>query len=121
MYTIDSISFFSYGLFLSEYDGQADLLDPKNQFFTVYAKEGYQITKRTGNILEINGFVIGMDQSDFIAKVQVLQGIFKAPGTRTIILDNNPIECFCVNGFEVTNVHLSGIFYGKIKIKLIIV
>ena len=121
MYTIDGISFFSYGLFLSEYEGQAHLLDPKSQFFTVYAKEGYQITKRTENILEINGFVIGQSQVDFIAKIQVLYDIFKAPGTRTIVLDNTPMECFCVDGFKISNVHLSGIFYGKIKIKLIIV
>lgn len=121
MYTIDDISFFSYGLFLSEYDGQAHLLDPKSQFFTVYAKEGYQITKRTGNVLEINGFIIGDSEVDFISKSQVLYDVFKAPGTRTIVLDNNPMECFCVDGFEVSNVRFSGIFYGKIKIKLIIV
>lgn len=121
MYTIDTVPFFDYGLFLSGYEGNADLLDPKNQFFTVYAKEGFQITKRTGNILEVNGFIIGTDESDFIAKIVVLQGLFKASGTRTIVLDNDPIECFCVDGFEVTNVHLIGIFYGKIKIKLIIV
>jgi len=121
MYTIDTISFFSYGLFLSEYDGQAHLLDPKNQFFTVYAKEGYQITKRNGNTLDFNGFVIGASQADLISKINVLYGIFIAPGTRTIVLDNNPIECFSKDGFEITNVHLAGIFYGKIKIKLIIV
>ncbi len=121
MYTIDNISFFSYGLFLSEYEGQAHLLDPKSQFFTVYAKEGYQITKRVGNTLEINGFIIGTSEADFIAKVGVLRGIFKATGTRTIVLDNLPIECFCVDGFEISNVRLSGLFYGKIKIKLIIV
>ena len=121
MYTIDTISFFSYGLFLSEYEGQAHLPDPKSQFFTVYAKEGYQITKRVGNVLEINGFIIGESQADFIAKVGVLQGVFKAPGTRTIVLDNLPIECFCVDGFEISNVRFSGLYYGKIQIKLIIV
>ncbi len=121
MYTIDTIPFFNYGLFLSEYDGNANLAEVKSQYFTEYGKEGYQITKRNGNILELNGFIIGSSLADFQSKLTVLYDLFKASGTRIIVLDNEPMECFCVDGFEIYNAHLIGQFFGRIKTKLIIV
>ena len=121
MYTIDTIKFTEYGLHIIDFKGQYDLENPKNQFFTIYGAEGYQITKRTGNSLELNGIILADDLTDFKTKTTALADLFSAPGLRSIILDQGALNCFAVSGFTISKVRILSNMYGMFKINLLIV
>jgi hypothetical protein len=121
MYKIDTIPFENYGMYISTHSGQVHLPVPKQQLFTVYGKEGYQITKREANILNLRGFIIANDITDFITKTSDLRALFSASGLRTIVLNNATLNCFAKEGFQIKNVQVSGKVYAKIQIKLTIV
>jgi hypothetical protein len=105
-YMIDNIPFSSFGLYLSKPDGLHNLSEPKEQFFTQYGQEGYQIVKRKHKTLEMNGFVMGTSLSDFTSKIQSLYKVFSSSGTRTIVLNTiTTVECFATEGFRIENVH----------------
>jgi hypothetical protein len=107
-YMIDNIPFSSFGLYLSKPDGLHNLSEPKEQFFTQYGQEGYQIVKRKHKTLEMNGFVMGTSLSDFTSKIQSLYKVFSSSGTRTIVLNTiTTVECFATEGFKVSDVHYS--------------
>jgi hypothetical protein len=122
-YTIDSIPFLSFGLYLSKAEALHDLPELKEQQFTKYGSEGYQIVKRKNNMLDIDGFIIGSSLSDFQSKIQSLYKIFSSAGTRTIILNNTTtVVCFATSGFIVNNIILynQGII-AKFKMSLMVV
>lgn len=121
MYTIDTIPMTDYGLYISNNEGPAHLLEPENQFFTIYGAEGYQITKRKANILTLNGFVIGSDLNDFKSKLSALYALFSSAGLRSIVLEASAINCFCVEGFKVSNVRIAGNMFAAFSINLTIV
>jgi hypothetical protein len=122
-YTIDSIPFSSFGLYLSKAEALHDLPELKEQNFTKYGSEGYQIVKRKNNTLEIDGFVIGTSLSDFQSKVQALYKVFSSAGTKSIVLDNTTtVVCFATSGFTIDNI----LFYNlgviaKFRISLIVI
>ena len=106
-YTIDSIPFLSFGLYLSKTEALHDLPEMKEQNFTSYGAEGYQIAKRKNKTLDFNGFVIGTSLADFQSKVSALYKLFSSAGTRSIILNNEiEIDCFATEGFKIDNVIL---------------
>ena len=122
MYKIDTILFSDYGLQISTHKGQNALLNPKSQFFTVYGNEGFQITKRKGNVLTLVGFILADDITDFIAKTAIIRNLFKAPGIRAIELDNGVLNCFCIDGFKIDKVRAkSSTTFARFSIKLMIV
>jgi hypothetical protein len=106
-YTIDSIPFSSFGFYLSKTEALNDLPDLKEQFFTKHGSEGYQISKRKNNTLNINGFIIADSLSDFQDKIKALYLLFSSSGTRTINLNSEKtIVCFATEGFNVENIIL---------------
>lgn len=121
MYTIDNIPFENYGMYISSHSGQSHLPEPKDQLFTVYGEEGYQITARKENNLELNGFIIAANMADFITKAANLRDLFSNHGIRAIVLDNGVLNCFAKDGFKIVNVRVSGKVYAKIQVKLTIV
>lgn len=121
MYTIDTISMQDYGLYISNNDGRAQLPEPNEMLFTVYGKEGYQITKRKANVLALNGFIIANDLIDFKSKLSTLYALFSSAGIRTIVLEGAGIDCFCEDGFTVTNVRIAGNVYAHFSINLTVV
>lgn len=105
-YTIDSIPFSSFGLYLSKTEALHDLPELKEQQFTKYGSEGWQVVKRKNKDLDINGFIVGSSLSDFQSKVQSLYKVFSSAGTRSIVLNTNTtVVCFAIKGFEIDNVH----------------
>jgi hypothetical protein len=120
-YTIDNIPFLSFGLYLSKAEALHDLPELKEQQFTKYGSEGYQIVKRKNNTLDFNGFIIGSSLADFQSKIQALYKIFSLAGTRTIVLNNETtITCFATEGFKVENVYLySGLVIANFKMNLL--
>lgn len=121
-FTIDSILSESYGLYITTSEGHLNLPESKEQFYVAYGYEGYQITKRKGNDLEVNGFIIADNMADFKAKTAALKSLFSAPGLR-IITDNNGnvFNCFCKEGFSIDKVYVYNQVFARIKIKLTIV
>lgn len=110
-----------YGLYISNNEGPAYLLEPDSQFFTIYGAEGYQITKRKANVLTLNGFVIAADLIDFKSKLNALYTLFSSAGLRSIVLESDAINCFCEEGFKVNNVRIAGNMFAAFSINLTIV
>jgi hypothetical protein len=121
-YTIDSIPFTSFGLYLSKAEALHDLPELKEQFFTKYGSEGYQIVKRKNNTLDFNGFITGTSLADFQSKIQSLYKIFSSAGTRTMVLNGVTVVCFATSGFTVDNVILYNLgVIANFKMSLIVV
>lgn len=122
-YTIDAIPFSSFGLYLSKSEVLHNLPDLKEQFFTKYGSEGYQIVKRKNKTLDINGFITGTTLSDFQTKIKALYKLFSSSGTRNIkINDEINADCFATEGFNVRNIHLyNNLVIANITISLIVV
>ena len=121
-YTFDGIPFASFGLYLSDAKELDALPEMKEQFFTSYATEGYQITKREANNLELNGFIIATSLANFQAKILALYKLFSSAGVRNVKLnDEVNIECFAKDGFQVSDVivHSSGVI-SRFSIKLMV-
>ena len=122
-YTIDSIPFSSFGLYLSKAERLHDLPGNKEQYFTKYGQEGYQIVKRKHKTLEMNGFVTGSSLSDFTTNIKALYKVFSSAGTRTIVLNTvTSVACFATKGFKVDNIHYSNTgviarFYINLMVK----
>jgi hypothetical protein len=111
-----------YGLHISTQDGLPNLLEPKEQFFTVYGKEGHQITKRNGNVWELNGFIIAAGLVDFMDKITALNAVFAGFGTRSVELADGPFDCYVEDGSTVSKVYIFGnAAYAHYNIKLRIV
>ncbi|MBD0822652.1 hypothetical protein [Aestuariibaculum marinum] len=122
MYSIDTIPMINYGLHISKQDGQVHLMDPKEEFYTAYGKQGYQITKHKDNKLDLVGFIMAADLADFKTKVSGLYDVFKSSGQRSIELEADPINCFAENGFSITGVYVfSNVVYARFQISLTIV
>jgi len=121
-YTIDSIPFLSFGLYLSKAEALHDLPELKEQQFTKYGSEGYQIVKRKNNTLEFNGFITGSSLSDFQSKIQALYKVFSSAGTRSIVLNGVTVVCFATSGFKVDNIFLYNLgVIAKFRMSLIAV
>lgn len=107
-YSIDNISLTSFGLYVSKQKELSNLPEAKTQYFKKYGSVGFQITKRKNNTLKLTGLLIGNDISDFTAKVKSLYKLFSSPGERTFNLANEvEVNGFAVDGFKVTNIHVS--------------
>ena len=105
---IDGIPLSSFGLYFSSVHGQRDLQEMKEQYFTSYETEGFQITKRKVNTLTINCFIIGSSIADFKTKVSSLYALYSSANTKNITLSgNNYGYHFPVNGFSITDIIVS--------------
>lgn len=118
-YTIDGRPFSSYGLYLSKAEALHDLPEMKEQIFTQYGSEGYQITKRQNKTLEFNGFIVGTTLANFQSRVSALYKCFSSSGTRNIkINDEINVDCFAIKGFTIDNVLINGEVIANFKASL---
>lgn len=122
-YSIDSIPFLSFGLYLSKAEALHDLPELKEQQFTKYGSEGYQIVKRKNKTLDFNGFIVGSSLADFQSKIQALYKVFSSAGTRSIVLNNEVmVVCFAISGFTVDNIILYNTgMIAKFRISLMVI
>jgi hypothetical protein len=120
--TIDGIPFASFGLYLTKAEALHALPEMKEQMFTKYASEGYQMAKRKNKTLEFRGFVLGSSLADFTAKIAALYELFSASGTRNIKINHEVnADCFAASGFEVENMILAGVMIASFKADLLCV
>jgi|ERR1035437_1472513 hypothetical protein len=106
-YTIDSIPMTSYGLYYSKGNGMRSLSEIKEQFFTKYGSEGYQMSKRKARSFDIKAVIIATSLTDFQSKAKTLYLAFSSAGMREIIINNEiQIICYAVDGFKIENIYL---------------
>ena len=122
-YTIDSIPFSSFGLYLSKAETLFNLPELKEQNFTKYGSEGYEIVKRQNKTLDFSGFITGNSITDFQNNVAALYKLFSSTGTRNIkINDEINVDCFATEGFKVDNIYLyNNLMIANFKISLMAV
>lgn len=105
-YTIDSVPMTSYGLYYGKGSGFRSLSELKEQLYTKYGAEGYQMTRRTARNFGIHAFVSGSSLSDFQTKILALYKCFSSAGMRSIIINNEiEIDCFAIEGFRISDIH----------------
>lgn len=120
VYTIDRRTFASYGLYFEGDDTYSQLPELKDQRFTKYGAEGYQITKAKNKTFELNCLLMASSLVDFTAKVKALYLLFKSADIRNIKLnDQVEIDCFAVDGFMISDVMImSNAVYAKFRASL---
>ena len=123
LYVADGIPLESFGFYITKVTGKTDLPGGKKENFTVYGKEGYQITPRKANNVNIEGIVVASNMADFISKIKALWKLFSNSGLRKMRLtDYITIEAFATEGFSVTNVSLTDLqVVAQISLKTIAV
>ena len=121
-YTMDGIPLLSYGLYISSSSGAYDIASLKEQNFTKYGQEGFQIVKHNHSELILNGYIFASSIDDFKQKVKNLYLAFSDTGLRTINKNNEVIiQCFMVDGFTVSDVFVADtIVTASFSTKLII-
>lgn len=122
-YLADRIPLKSFGMYVSKVTGRGDLKDMDKESFTVYDREGYQVTGRKPNEINIRGFVEASDLATFQARIKALWKLFTDPGTRKVRLnDYVTIESFVTDGFSVSNfIKQNGLLIANIDLKIIAV
>lgn len=120
-YSIDGIPMTTLGLYYSRGSGLRNLSEMKEQLYTIYGTEGYQITRRKSRNFNMKATIIGLGISGFQSKVKALYKLFSSAGLRTIIINNEIItRCFAVEGFSVSNIILTNEeMIGNFNINLI--
>jgi hypothetical protein len=118
---IDGISFQTLGLKVLDVEGRHNLPSTKQQQFTAYSKEGYQITKRNAREIGLKCIILGTSLSDFETKIKSLQKLFSKEGLRTITYRHDALrEFFVKDGFQVSDVYVeSGRVFGVLNVRCV--
>ena len=122
-YSIDNIPMRNFGLYVENSKSPYDLPELKEQYFTKYGMEGFQIVFRKNNTMTINGNIMANNLSSFKQNILNLYFIFSSTGERTIKKNNETyINCFAKDGFSVTDIMIfDTIVIGKFSIELIVI
>ncbi len=116
---IDGVAFKDLGMFLTAFNNHLNRPKIKEQQFTFYQTQGYQITP--AEALEFELEIIAHAPTFEVLKQNIasLQAALSASGMRTIKIDESIREVFNVKGFEVSNLKVAnGISLCKIKLPL---
>ncbi len=122
-YLADRMPLKSFGLVVSKTKGRSNQQEFKNEYYSIYGKEGYQINGRKHNEIKIDGFIRANDLAGFQANIKALWKLFTDEGLRKVRLnDYITIESFMTDGFRVDNIKKqSGLMLGEVSLKLIAV
>lgn len=108
-YTIDLIPMASFGLYYAKGSGVRSLSEFKEQFFTKYGAEGYQMSQRKPRAFNMKATLMATSLADFQNKVNQLYLLFSSPGLRSIVINNEIlVSCFAVEGFDINGVLMYG-------------
>lgn len=121
-YTIDDIPFTSFGLYVNKSDKAFNLPELKEQYFTKYGQEGYQIGYHKNRTLTIDGTIMADDTDAFLINIKNLYLAFSSEGEREIKKNNEVrLKCFATEGFEVSEVMVfNNVVIGRFSIELIV-
>lgn len=83
--------------------------ETKQEYFTIYGREGYQVAKTEAPILEIELLFKGNNWTDFTSKVRSFSALLAKEGLRRINMPNDKLrEFFVTEGMQVTRVLRNG-------------
>ena len=121
-YTIDDIPTPNFGLRVGKSDKVFDLPEIKEQYFTKYGQEGYQIVYHRNKTLTLDGLIVATTFSDFTDKIKALYLAFSSEGERVVKKNNEiSISCFAKDGFSVTDVNVfTNLVAAKFSIELVV-
>lgn len=94
---------------------------PKTGSFSVYGKEGYQITKKVAPELTFRLYIKQDTYTLFAAKISALYQLLGSPGLRSLTANNDSIRSFYVkDGFKVTSMYSRpNCFIGIVECKIV--
>lgn len=103
--TIGGIPLTSFGIYLNGTKQLNSLPELKEQLFTKYGAEGYQIVKRNGDTIDVNGYLLASDISDLQSKIKALYLLFQSTDLLELIVNNESLgNCFLTEGFKVEDI-----------------
>lgn len=107
-YSIDGIPMTTLGLYYSRGSGLRNLSEMKEQLYTIYGAEGYQMARRKSRNFNMKAAVLGAGISGFQDKIKYLYKLFSSAALRSIIINNEIlVRCFAVEGFKVSGIILT--------------
>ena len=121
-YTIDDIPFHSFGLHIGKSDKVYNLPELKEQYFTKYGQEGYQMVYHKNRVLTLDGIIVASSVAEFTTNIKNLYLAFASTGERTIKKNNEVfITCFAKDGFEVKDLMVfENLVVGNFSIELMV-
>lgn len=99
---IDGVSFDSLGMFLTGVNDHLNRPEIKEQQFTAYENEGFQITPAKPLDFEARLVAYADDYATLEANIKSMHALLASPGTRTINIDGTAREVFNIKGFKVS-------------------
>jgi len=105
---MDGTSFDEIGMFLTGFNGGLNRAQSKRQQFSAYGKEGFQITPIEALTLEAILVAVADDYEQLKKNVGDLRLVTGRPLMRTCYFDDNPRECFNVDGLQVQRIIVAG-------------
>lgn len=114
---IDGVSFQSLNLILTGFNDRFNRPEIKDQQFTAYETEGYQITPSQSLRFEMELAMYGNGYEELQSKIEQLHAIMAAPGIRSVSTGRDSFQAFCPEGFNVTRILIAP-NYGLAKIRL---
>lgn len=116
---IDGYSFSQLGGFLTKFNGERyGRAGTKEQNFTSWQHEGYQITKRGAPTLDFELFVQANNYALFEGKIRALYKLLGGSGTRIInVVRDQFREFFVTDGFAVNNIQVGDVVSGLVSFK----
>lgn len=105
---IDGVSFESLGAFIERTEGQFTRPEAKEQQFTAFGREGYQVTKPEGLVINTQLVFYSQTMAELQANVKKLQKLLSQAGMRKLNVDGVDRPAFNTAGFAVTDIRVGG-------------
>ena len=116
---IDGVALSSLGIFLKQVNGHLNRPKIKDENFTAYSYQGYQVTPTEALEFELELFAMADSYQALEQNLLGLQKLLAAPGMRRIKVDKVEREVFNIKGFAVNELKVSPQFViGTIKLPL---
>lgn len=116
---IDGILLSDIGLLVSEHSGIDDRPAIKNQNFTEWQHEGFQVTTPKARTLEFKMAVSAMNYADFRFKVGQYYRLLGGAGVRYVTINDETEALFAINGFTISDIVIQKDVSAIMKIKMI--
>lgn len=113
----DGVALASLGMFLSGVKNHLNRPKAKDQQFTAYQNQGFQITPVEVSEFELELVAAADNYETLAGNIKSLQKLLSAPGLRTINVDKTHRQVFNTKGFKVASLKVSD-SYAVCKIQL---
>jgi hypothetical protein len=107
---------------VSKSDKAFNFPELKEQYFTKYGQEGYQMVYHKNRVLTLDGIIVASSVAEFTTNIKNLYLAFASTGERLIKKNNEVfISCFAKDGFEVKDLMVfETLVVGKFSMELMV-